>query len=212
MKNLKFFFSILLAAGMLNVAAQRSQEPIQTLLGDSPSLGVFLGFGGKMSTFNKQEGLMLGGELNMVLGRGMNIGFHGYGLVTETNSDNFDEFGKQLYYNIGYGGLTLEPVFFSERAVHFTVPVLLGGGGIGESRYPLVDADNQNSDEFPGFYRSDFFFYAEPGLNIELNLVEYVRIYAGASYRFVYDVDLPNLSDSDMTGFGVNMGLRVGIF
>ncbi|MDP4827087.1 MAG: hypothetical protein NWR73_05345 [Flavobacteriales bacterium] len=212
MRKVKFFFAFLLAAGMLNASAQNSQEPIQTLLGDSPSLGGFIGFGGKMTTFNKQGGLMLGGELNMVLGRGMNLGFHGYGLVTETTSSNFDEFGKSLYYNIGYGGLTLEPVFFSEKAVHFTVPILLGGGGIGESRYPLVDGDNSDYEDFPGFYRTDFFFYAEPGLNVELNLVNYVRIYAGASYRFVYDVDLPNLNDANMSGLGVNMGLRVGIF
>ncbi|MFM1932259.1 MAG: hypothetical protein RL226_1562 [Bacteroidota bacterium] len=206
---------ILLTAGMVPVMAQmNSNDDMQTLFGNDPSIGVFLGFGSKMSSFNKEAGMMLGGELAMTFGHSFNIGVHGYGLVNEARSVNTDEFGNDLYYTIGYGGLTLEPVFFSKRAVHFSVPVLIGAGGVGESRYPLMDPDyiDQELDGFDGFYRTDFFFYVEPGVNAEVNLMKFVRLYAGVSYRLAYDIDLPQTSDANMSSLGVNLGLRVGVF
>ncbi|NQX92539.1 MAG: hypothetical protein HRT74_10530, partial [Flavobacteriales bacterium] len=125
---------------------------------------------------------------------------------------NLTETGDRLYYEMGYGGLFFEPVFFSRSVVHFTTPVLIGAGGIGESRTQLFNPENEDSWEDPNFYRSDFFFVLEPGVSLEVNLFRHLRLKAGVSYRFMEDVELPNTDLATLEGWNANVGLRVGWF
>ncbi|WP_306642685.1 hypothetical protein [Sanyastnella coralliicola] len=188
---------------------------MQTLFGGDRSFGGFIGLGTKFTTLNDQGGMMLGGEINGVFGHSLNVGFVGYGLVTDVYGVNRDDDNQRLYYEMGYGGLNIEPVFFSRRAIHFSAPVVIGAGGIGESRQRFIDIDEFDEDQdydWPDFYNSDFFLVVEPGLQLEINLLRAVRLYGGASYRFVTDVDLPNTDVDRLGGISANFGLRFGWF
>lgn len=187
---------------------------MQTIFGQDRSFGGFIGFNSRLTELNKQDALMVGGELSMVFGHSLNIGVAGYGLVTDVTAVNLSEENQNLFYEMGYGGLLIEPVFMSKRAVHFTVPLLFGAGGIGESKIRYFDVDQIDDPDFgdPTFLNNDVFLVFEPGLNLELNLLRFVRIYGGVSYRIIGDVDLPNTDVERLGGFSGNVGLRFGWF
>lgn len=194
--------------------AQEEQKEMQTLFGSKKGFGGYLGFNMKMAEVNGEEALLTGGEVSFVLNRSMNIGFEGYGMVTELRSGNFSDNLDPLYVQFGYGGLHLEPVLASESLIHLTLPILLGAGGIGETQRPIFEEDqgeiSVNSD--PYYHDSDYFLVAEPGLNLELNVFRFMRMTAGASYRFTTDFDLAGMDRSDINGWNANLGLRIGWF
>lgn len=115
---------------------------------------------------------------------------------------------------MGYGGLFIEPVLFSKKAVHFSIPLLFGAGGIGESEMRLLNIDQIDNPYYndPVYLNSDFFLVFEPGLNMELNLLRFVRMYGGFSYRFMNGVNLPNTDLNRLSGLSGNIGFRFGWF
>lgn len=193
-----------------NVHQQRYNED-QTLLGKGKPLGFFIGINVKPAIVNDQAAFFTGGQIAMVFGKKLNVGFAGYGLTSPVLSDRVDADGTHYYYDMGYGGLLFEPVFFSRSAIHFTLPVLLGAGGAGfrpttspfSYNYEDVNWDN---------YVADAFFVAEPGLNMELNLFKWMRLDAGVSYRFISDGYFGSSLNSSLSGWSANCGLKFGWF
>lgn len=214
---MKIFFGITVAL-LLSVGASAqiysNNSDMKTLFGNDRSFGGFIGFGAKLTELNKQDALMLGGELSMVFGHALNIGVAGYGLATSVDGVNLGVEDERLFYEMGYGGLVIEPVLFSKSAVHLTIPILLGAGGIGESstRYFSVEQIDDPTFGDPIYVNSDFFFVLEPGVNLELNLLRFARMYAGVSYRYLNGVELLNTEVGQIGGFTGNFGFRFGWF
>jgi hypothetical protein len=61
-------------------------------------------------------------------------------------------------------------------------------------------------------YYSDAFLVAEPGISAELNIARWMRLSAGASYRFVSQLDLPNTPSNAFSGVAGNVSIRFGWF
>jgi hypothetical protein len=165
-----------------NDSLRKRNNDDQTLFGNSRSLGAFVAWQNKPVWMNDQPGWMTGGQLSLVFGRKLNFGLAGYGLVSPIRSDETDTDGNALYMDMGYGGVMMEPVLFTRSLVHFTVPVLFGMGGAGfrrENVYP----NNWDWDD----YRGDAFFISEAGVNVEVNLLKWLRFHSGVSYRYVTD-------------------------
>ncbi len=206
----------ILALSALNSSAQDANidQPaeMQTLL-NSGGFGGMLSITNKVSSVNNQECLFVGAELAMVLGHSVNIGFAGYGLTTRVKSNNLDFENRQLFYDMGYGGFFIEPVIMSKRLVHITLPVVLGVGGVAESRNTVYEYNNDQADfdQWQSYY-SDAFLVAEPGVNAELNVAKWMRVSTGVSYRFVSQLDLPNTDSNSFSGFSGNLSLRFGWF
>ena len=190
------------------------QKEVQTLFGNKKGFGGYLGMNLKMTEVNGQEALLTGGELCFVLNRSFNIGFEGYGMVNEVRSNNLDYNSDRFFLQMGYGGLHLEPVIASEGLIHVTIPILLGAGGVAETSRPYWEEYNGEViiDFDPYYHESDYFFVAEPGVNLELNVFKFMRLTAGASYRFTSDFDLGVVNRDDINGWNANMGLRFGWF
>ena len=195
------------------IIAQNFHRDQQTLFGDKFGFGGYLGTNVKMTEINNQEALFVGGELNFVLNHSFNIGVEGYGMTNSVFSNSYNESGERNYLEMGYGGLHLEPVLWSESIVHITFPVLLGAGGVAEhseDKYLYHDYSEEVWTEKP--YRSDFFLFAEPGVSAELNIFRMLRLAGGVSYRFVSDAQIPGLEKSMLEGYNVNLSLRLGWF
>lgn len=189
------------------------EEDMQTLFNGDHSFGAFIGFGPRMTEINGQAALMMGGEINMIFDRSLNLGFAGYGLVTDVYSNGRDEFENRYYLEMGYGGLHIEPVLWSKKLVHVTFPVLLGGGGVAETNYRFIDTSVPSEDYWDfSPNRSDFFLVAEPGVNAEINVTRFMRATGGVSYRFVSDVQIPEMSKASLEGMSANISLRFGWF
>ena len=59
-----------------------------------------------------------------------------------------------------------------------------------------------------GMYFEDF----EPGLEIEINALRFMRINLGASYLYTSDVRMPSVDPGFMRGFRGTFGLKFGAF
>lgn len=102
-----------------------------------------------------------------------------------------------------YGGFELEYVFWHASTVHVSLSTLIGLGGI-----------KYRDPEIGSFYDpdSDTVFVGEPMLQLVINLTDFARLTAGAGYRYVTGVDLPELSDSKVSGAMVSFGVKLGAF
>lgn len=192
-----------------------AQDEVQTLFKKENALGFYLGASVKPGEINNQSAIFTGAELGLVFGHQLNIGVIGMGLTSSIDANVADANGNKLYYEMGYGGLKIEPVLFSDKLIHLTIPVTLGGGGAiltKKTAVSYLDDWNSNWDYYPEPVDADFFLIAEPGLNIEINLYKHLRLDVGAGYRFVNDVNMVNTNNGNLEGFSGNIGLKFGWF
>jgi hypothetical protein len=161
------------------------------------------GFGGpvlKITTINGATGVLVGGRGGWIINHAFVIGGGGYGLVNTVRAAAPGPNGEP-YINFGYGGVELEYIVQSEKLIHWSVGVLVGGGGVGHrGEYNTGDIDTKG------------FFVMEPWAEVHLNVVEFFRISAGASYRWVTGADSPVASDSKLCGVSGILTLRFGSF
>lgn len=192
----------------------KQENDVKTLFDSKGSFGGFLGFNMKVGDVNGQSALLLGGSISSVFSSKVNIGLAGYGLTTHVDGDTYDQEGELYQLDMGYGGLLIEPVIANKEVVHLTVPLILGAGGAGlrRDRFPRPQDPNGNNDNYYYHHESDAFVVIEPGLNVEINLMQNIRMGIGASYRYIYDNDLEGLSDSELSGFTGNIGFKFGWF
>lgn len=198
---------------------QKNEQEMQTLFNRQLTYG---GYGApelKLTNFNNNPGLIVGGHGGFILNHRFIIGGGGYGLVTKSKFSN-----DTLNIGTGYGGLRLEYVCCSHKLVHFSVPVLIGGGGAavleknrdageyGEINWDVNDNDDWDEWDDYGVIESSGYFVVEPGVNVELNIVKHFRIAMGSSYRYIAGTDLEYIKDADLSNFSFNLSFKFGVF
>ena len=190
----------------------RDPYKMKTLLGDKKIRhGGYLGFSMYGTSFDGDEGLLVGGRLAWIMNHHLAIGVSGFGLTSDITFDGLN-LDRELYeFSFGYGGLLIEPIFFSKQPLHFTTPILIGAGGA--SFYNNIRYYDNVNDEWRNFNEEgDAFFVIEPGNEAELNIFKFMRLGAGASYRYLAGVDLAGLDSDQLNGFSVGLTLKMGIF
>lgn len=162
------------------------------------------GFGGpvvKFTQINDEFAVLVGGRGGWIMNHTFILGGGGYGLVNEIDTKYTYE-GELLQLMMGYGGLEMEYVNSSNSLVHFSVYLLLGAGGLSYREF-----DDRHSPEI-----TDEFWIAEPAVNVNLNISSFFRISAGVGYRLITDVDLGDLTNSDIAGLSGILTFRFGKF
>ena len=201
MKTRAFAF----AALILLFAAPLIAQDAETLFSGELEHG---GFGGpviKAGQINGSPGLFVGGRGGWIVNHSLILGGGGYGLVNNVDALVPGLYGAR-YVEFGYGGFEIEYVNRWDQLIHWSVMVLVGGGGVG---YRSVD------DEVLGFdppHQTDEVFVAEPSVQVNLNVTEFFRISAGASYRYVSGVTSPATSNEKLSGGSGVLTLRFGKF
>jgi hypothetical protein len=163
------------------------------------------GYGGpliKIGQINGEMGVFLGGQGGWIINHRLVLGGKGYGLVNDVAAEG----SQNLKLVFGCGGGLLEYIIASNKLLHFTIHSLIGAGGVGYAEKDYDD-DNDKID-----YSGDGFFVFEPGINIILNVHKYLRIGAGATYRYVNGVDYENLSNADLSGVSTRIFFKFGEF
>ena len=179
---------------------------IKTLVSNTHHFGFYGGLSFK-GTKLKDETLMMGGfKMGVIINRTLGIGFEGYGLIPYTSSTEYLS-GEDVIPLGGYGGLVLEPILFSNRAIHVTFPVSAGAGWLGYHE-DWGSEFNNSSDLIEG----DVFWYIEPGANVEVNISRAVRLDLGVSKRFAQDLELPETESDDFSKLGYYVTLKIGRF
>jgi hypothetical protein len=162
------------------------------------------GFGGpvmKITTFRDDVGLLVGGRGGWIINHVLALGGGGYGLT-----NNIEAPIRGYYLNVGYGGPIVEYIIASNRLVHASVNLLIGAGGVNYRE------DYWDIDEHSIFIEEDAFFVMEPGVDLELNVTNFLRVNAGISYRLIDGVESRDLDDSDMSGVAATLMLKFGKF
>lgn len=173
------------------------------------------GFGApvvKFSPVRNQFAVWVGGQGGWLINHSFMLGGGGYGLATTIAPTQIARASlgitRPLAIQCGYGGLVMEVIGSSDNLVHYTVSTLIGAGAVRYGERPFSDQSYDYIDE----PEPDVFFVVEPGVNLELNVTTFFRLNVGASYRSVSGVHLVGLSNSDLSGVSVNVGLKFGKF
>lgn len=163
------------------------------------------GYGGpeiKFGSINGEWEVFVGGRGGWIINHQFVVGAAGYGLTTEgeTNPGTIIPYLNETF-DMGYGGILLGYISRSNRLVHVTMDVLIGGGGLS----PRDDVFQNNFDE-------DAFFILEPSVNFELNVSSKIRFAFGGGYRITSGVEYFDLDDKDIGGPAINLMLKFGKF
>lgn len=118
---------------------------------------------------------------------------------------------EKLSYQYGQAGLVTEYALWSNRALHVVFHLFSGAGFTMQyDRYNWDDNEdwfdeNDNRDE-------NWFFVAEPGVQLEMNLLKWMRFSPGVTYRSVYGSDAEGLTDKALSDWSYNVTLKFGRF
>ena len=165
--------------------------------------------------FQSKELWSLGDMVVFLVNRSYMLGVAGYGIATNPEitgvlppgfSDENNP--RRLTMNGGYAGLYLGGILWSRELLHVAIPILIGAG-----EFQISDEDFfQNQSDTDYTVERSTFLVGEPGIQLEFNITSSLRIAAGASYRYVYGLELVNLTDVDMSEWVGTVSLRFGRF
>lgn len=185
-------------------------DDIKTIGGGENHIGAFIAFDFKTSTFLNEQILMSGMRLGIISNRSFAIGVEGFGVLPTTQYDQIDP-AQNVVLTGGYGGLFVEPILFSNQAIHFSFPVSAGAGWLGY--LDSTDLWDHNYDyNSNGPIDQDVFLYVEPRAQVEINVSKNLRFDFGVSKRFVSDLDLQNTKANAFNKPNYYFGLKLGRF
>lgn len=172
----------------------------ETLISGQLEHGGYAGPVVKFTTINNDWEVMVGGRGGWIINHSFVLGGGGYGLVTDVEAEHIDQRGD-VVLELGYGGGMLEYVGYPNELIHYSISLLIGGGGVNYVR----EITNTRL-----YTDADAFFVLEPEVNFMVNITTHFRAGVGAGYRLISGVDLAGLSDSDIGGLSINMIFKFG--
>lgn len=116
--------------------------------------------------------------------------------------------GADMRYAYGQFGLMTEYVLNSNKKVHFVFNLLSGAGFT--AQYVNNDRDEYHHRSYK--HDTNFFAVLEPGAQVEINLLKWMRVSPGISYRQTIGSDAKGLSDSDLSNVSGNITFKFGLF
>lgn len=172
----------------------------ETLISGQLEHGGYAGPVVKFTTINNDWEVMVGGRGGWIINHSFVLGGGCYGLVTDVEAEHIDQ-RRDVVLELGYGGGMLEYVGYPNELIHYSISLLIGGGGVNYVR----EITNTRL-----YTDADAFFVLEPEVNFMVNITTHFRAGFGAGYRLISGVDLAGLSDSDIGGLSINMVFKFG--
>lgn len=207
MKHLLIIF-LLLIIGYSSMAQENEDDEIMTLFGNGGDNGGYGGFSFGYSTIGKRSVAQFGGRGAWIIDHYFAIGAGGTGFVSDFDYDNV--FQADANYVGGYGGILFEPIILPRFPVHLSIPVLLGGGGIGYARKMDNTTGTSNYDNY--VEDSEPFMFVKPGAELELNLTTHIRLALGMYYMYTSEINLIRTSNTVLNTYSVSINLKFGKF
>ncbi|HEY5823352.1 MAG TPA: hypothetical protein VIT44_03245 [Cyclobacteriaceae bacterium] len=120
--------------------------------------------------------------------------------------------GEELSYQYAQFGLFTEYVLASNNVVHLTAQLTSGAGFTTQyQRYNWDDQDEYDYDD-GDIHDMNWFTIIEPGVNVEFNVLKWMRFCTGVSYRASFGSNGLGLKDKDISGVSLNAGFKFGKF
>ena len=110
----------------------------------------------------------------------------------------------------GYGGILVEPIIFGRAPVHITIPIIAGVGGIAYTSNLFKQLGYNQWDSY--VEDTEVFLIAEPGVELEFNVLKFFRFSLTATYRFTSSLQLVDTHGDVLRGFSTGVNLKFGKF
>jgi len=188
---------------------RNGNDEIRTLMGsNNRSNGGYGSFGGGYTMIDNKDAVTMSGRAAWIIGHSLAFGFAGTGFINSFSPDVVPD--RVVNLTGGYGGFLIEPILLPKMPIHLSFPVVLGGGGIA---YTSSFQPN-NSWEYYDTYveETQAYLIAEPGVELELNLLKFFRLAFGVSYRFTSDINWNYTNPSVLEGWNAGMTFKFGKF
>lgn len=190
---------------MSNVTAQPDEE-VKTVFGNrKPHIGYFLSPSLQFGKFTGSTAVIPGIGAGIIFNNQISLEVR-YKYITTENTP-VGEMDNRFYIDGQWGGIRCEYSIKPGNVVHLSFPLEIG---IGEIELDLKDSYvNQHV-----IILADDAWFAnmEPGVALEFNVWEYIKLNLSAGYRIVSNVTFRNLSEKDLMGFTYSAALKIGIF
>lgn len=130
----------------------------------------------KITRISGQGAILVGGRFGWVIDSSIVLGGAYYSLVSRIKTDITDPVsGQEVLLGFNFGGLELEYIFFPQNIVHASIGMLFAGAG---TTYNVSNKGVPHTSYF-----SQNLLLWEPQVNIEFNIVYWLHIDTGVSYR-----------------------------
>ncbi|MFH1726842.1 MAG: hypothetical protein ABIA04_00295 [Pseudomonadota bacterium] len=152
------------------------------------------GMGGpviKFSEVNGEFGLLMGGRGAWIINHMLSVGGGGYSTVNDLDIPSST---SSLF--LTYGGFILEGIFYSDKLFHLVSNVLIGSGSL------MDDSESIN----------DTLMIIEPEVSLEINVVSFLRLNFGTSYRVVLFTNTAGYDNSGLSGISGVIAVKFGSF
>jgi len=209
MKKIAWIILILMIP-FTGVVAQEEEKEFKTLFGSIDSHGGYGGISVGYTQIDKRDALVIGGRAAWIVNHSLALGIGGRAFINESEYDAF--LAEDVNLQGGYGGILIEPILGGQEWVHLSFPILIGAGGV-------VHAEKyEHHNRYDYDYRDDFvndsdaFFLLEPGVELEFNMLKFLRLALGASYRYTDNIDLYDTGDDALRGFSYQLTFKIGKF
>lgn len=161
----------------------------------------------RASALNDDPALFVGGRGGWLLGHRLLLGAAGAGQVLTVHSSDaaIEEYPEGKNLEFGYGGAFVAYHFLPERLVHPTAGLLIGAGGLALSNRHFHDMNQDDRD-----FAANGVFIVEPEASLEVNMLDIMRLELTVSYRQALGVDLPGLSNGDVSGLAGGIAILMG--
>ncbi|HAA12715.1 MAG TPA: hypothetical protein DCE41_13885 [Cytophagales bacterium] len=182
---------------------EQEYEGQQTLLGGGiTSSG---GYGGPMfqyGLFNGELALFTGGYGAWFANQKFSLGGGGFQLssaIPVAEGDRLDN-SSEMTYDMSYGGLYLGYTFASDKVIHPEITMFAGSGSVWQ--------ENTSGEDFG----ESSFALLQPGAQIDINVIQWMRVGVGANYRLAFGSSTPGLTDARIGGPSAYFTLKFGYF
>jgi hypothetical protein len=193
---------------------KNGSDQIQTIFRHTDPVGWWVGPEFSYTMIEEKNAFTGGISGGIIINHNFSIGLSGSGIMT-SNSLSFSGINDtaKVYLYDGWGGLKLEYRLNPMNPVNVAFPLLIGGGGAAYSTWGPNDWHNSNyQDPYNDAYAWDSYFVIEPGVVIGINLLKFMRLDTGVSYRYTSGLKLPKSDKAIMNGFSANLSLKFGKF
>jgi hypothetical protein len=184
-----FFLIILAVVFVKDVVAQEDSTHVSSVVKTITEVETeFNGYGAFSVGYTRVgdlSALAIGGRGVWLMNDRIGFGFSADGFRSQMGPSLLVE-KDEAFYAGGYFGLLAEPSFFLDRKVHLLVPVILGGGGVTYNSNFLYN----NPSIGNGNKSTELFFFFEPGVEFEMDMLGYLGMSLGVSYKVTSKLDL----------------------
>jgi hypothetical protein len=206
---------VLLSISIVMLAQDEQKDPneIRTILGYGGTNGAYGGISVGYASIDKLDAVVMGMSGAWIINHSFAIGAAGSAFISDFKYD--DALNRNVNLTGGYGGLMLEPILFAKSPVHISIPIVIGAGGIAYARERM-----HNDDDYNYYYNdNDYsvedacpYAFIKPGIEVEMNMVSFIRLSLGAYYMETTKLDLNNTSKNALSGLSAMLTLKFGLF